>query len=101
MNGLTRNLAEFVASLEFKKIPADAVATVKRGFIDCIGVMFAGRDEPVVKLLLNEIVFFSENIGNPEQNLYDILIPDNLPSGLYTVVAGKGNSIFREKLIVR
>ena len=57
MNGLTRNLAEFVASLEFNKIPAAAVATVKRGFIDCIGVMFAGRDEPVVKLLLNEIVF--------------------------------------------
>ena len=27
MNGLNRNLAEFTASLDFKKIPADALAT--------------------------------------------------------------------------
>jgi 2-methylcitrate dehydratase PrpD len=57
MSGLTRSLGEFVACLEFRKIPAAAIETVKRGFIDCIGVMFAGRDEPVVKLLLNEKLF--------------------------------------------
>jgi len=51
---LTRQLAESVAALDFKRIPAAAVDTVKRGFIDCIGVMFAGRDEPVVRVLLNE-----------------------------------------------
>lgn len=43
MGGLTRNLGEFVCSLDFEKIPAAAVETVKRGFIDCAGVMFAGR----------------------------------------------------------
>ncbi len=48
--GLTRQLAEFVASLEYGRLPADAVQTVKRGAIDCIGVLFAGRDEPVVRL---------------------------------------------------
>ncbi len=51
MGGLTRNLGAFVSSLEFGKIPAAAVETVKRGFIDCVGVMFAGRDEPVVGIL--------------------------------------------------
>ena len=61
MNGLTRNLAEFAASLEFRKIPAEAVATAKRGFIDCVGVMIAGRGEPVVQLLLNERLFSEKN----------------------------------------
>jgi len=50
MNGLTRNLAEFVSSLQFGKIPADGVATAKRGFIDCTGVMFAGRDSPLLPM---------------------------------------------------
>jgi aconitate decarboxylase len=57
MSGLTRKLAEFVSSLEYGKIPAAAVETVKRGFIDCVGVMFAGRDEPVVGVLRDALVF--------------------------------------------
>lgn len=55
--GLTRELGVLVSSMQFQNIPAPAVDTVKRGFIDCIGVMFAGREEPVVKLLLNEKLF--------------------------------------------
>ena len=58
MNGLTRNLGEFVSSLDFRNIPAAAVDTVKRGFVDCIGVMFAGREEPVVGIL-REFLFSS------------------------------------------
>ena len=54
---LTRKLAEFVASLEFKKIPAAGIETAKRGFIDCIGVMFAGREEPVVRVLRETLSF--------------------------------------------
>ena len=57
MTGLTRNLAEFVASLQFGKIPAQGAATAKRGFIDCVGVMFAGRDEPVVRVLRETFSF--------------------------------------------
>ncbi|MEK6243146.1 MAG: MmgE/PrpD family protein [Pseudomonadota bacterium] len=57
MNGLTQNLAAFVSSLEFRKIPAQAVETVKRGFIDCVGVMFAGRNEPVVRVLQESLLF--------------------------------------------
>ncbi|HVB48134.1 MAG TPA: MmgE/PrpD family protein [Burkholderiales bacterium] len=48
MPGLTQQLAEFVAALRFEALPAEAVQTVTRGAIDCIGVLFAGRDEPVV-----------------------------------------------------
>ena len=57
MNGLTRNLAEFVASLQFGRIPAEGLATAKRGFIDCVGVMFAGREEPVVRVLRESFSF--------------------------------------------
>jgi 2-methylcitrate dehydratase PrpD len=50
VTGLTRQLAEFVAGLAFEKLPQTAVETAKRGAIDTVGVMFAGRDEPVAKL---------------------------------------------------
>ena len=57
MVGLTRQLGKRVASIEFADIPAPAVATVKRGFIDCVGVMFAGREEPVVGVLREALSF--------------------------------------------
>lgn len=50
MSGLTARLARFVASLERRDIPDAAVRTVERGIADCYGVLFAGRDEPVVAL---------------------------------------------------
>src|SRR5262245_8188008 len=53
--GLTRQLGERVASLRFEDIPAEALATVKRGMIDTVGLLFAGRGEPVVQFLLNSI----------------------------------------------
>jgi 2-methylcitrate dehydratase PrpD len=53
--GLTRQLAERIAGITYEELPAEAIETVKRGTIDCVGVLFAGRDEPVVKLLLNHI----------------------------------------------
>jgi 2-methylcitrate dehydratase PrpD len=52
MSGLTQQLAEFVSSLQ--TVPQEAVETAKRGFIDCVGVMFAGRNEPVAQILLEE-----------------------------------------------
>jgi 2-methylcitrate dehydratase PrpD len=48
---LTRELAEFVAGLRFDAIPEAAVGIVKRGSIDCVGVLFAGIDEPVVRIV--------------------------------------------------
>ena len=55
MSGLTRRLAEHVAGIEFDDLPDAALETVKRGAIDCFGVLFTGRDEPVVQLLLKAI----------------------------------------------
>jgi 2-methylcitrate dehydratase PrpD len=52
MAGLTRNLAQFVATLCAESLPAQAIETARRGFIDCLGVMVAGRDEAVVRILL-------------------------------------------------
>lgn len=48
---LTRNLGEFVANLKFADIPGEAVSVVKTGFADCIGVMFAGAGEPLVRIM--------------------------------------------------
>lgn len=55
--GLQRQLAEFVSGLN--EVPAEAATIAKRGFIDCVGVMFAGRGEEVVRILLKE-KFYSD-----------------------------------------
>ena len=57
MSGLTQQLAEFACALDSKKVPEQAVETAKRGFIDCVGVMFAGRNEPVAQILFEEGLF--------------------------------------------
>ena len=47
--GLTASLADWVAQLRPSQLPSAAHATVRRGMIDCAGVLLAGRDEPVVR----------------------------------------------------
>jgi 2-methylcitrate dehydratase PrpD len=47
MDGLTASLGEFIAGLRPSDVPAEARRTVRRGIADCIGVLYAGRDEPV------------------------------------------------------
>lgn len=46
--GLTAALGSFIAGLRAEAVPPEAVRTVRRGITDCMGVLFAGRDEPVV-----------------------------------------------------
>lgn len=53
--GLTRALAERIFALRFEDIPGKAVETVKRGMIDCVGVLFAGKEEPVTRIVLSSI----------------------------------------------
>jgi 2-methylcitrate dehydratase PrpD len=53
---LTRELGRFVSEIRFDKLPADAVAVAKLGFTDCIAVMVAGSDEPVVKIARDVLV---------------------------------------------
>ncbi len=48
---LTRAAGEFVATLDFRDLPAEAVAIARTGFIDCIGTMIAGSVEPPPRLL--------------------------------------------------
>ena len=52
---LTRELAQFVAKLRFEKLPSQAVETAKRGMIDTVGVLFAGRDQAVVGIVSKHI----------------------------------------------
>src|SRR5260221_13450376 len=47
---LTRELGKFVSSLRYDALPADATRVARLGFTDCIAVMIAGSDEPVVGL---------------------------------------------------
>ena len=51
MSTLTRNLAEFVVATRATPLTPRATGIVTDGFIDCIGVMLAGRAEPVVQVL--------------------------------------------------
>ena len=53
--GLTRELAERIGAITYEALPGEAVQTVKRGIIDFVGVLFAGRDEPVVRILLQDL----------------------------------------------
>ena len=48
---LTRSLGQFVAALSPNRVPEEAARIARFGFIDCIGVMIAGRDEDAPRIL--------------------------------------------------
>jgi 2-methylcitrate dehydratase PrpD len=48
---LTRSLGQFVADLSPNRVPEDAASIARNGFIDCIGVMIAGRAEDAPRIL--------------------------------------------------
>jgi aconitate decarboxylase len=48
MPGLTQALGAFIAGLRSEDIPPEAIATVRRGIADTIGVAFASVHEPVL-----------------------------------------------------
>ncbi len=49
--GATLALAKFVADLSPNKIPEEAMRIARMGFIDCIGTMIAGRNDPAPQIL--------------------------------------------------
>ncbi len=48
---LTQDLGQFVSDLSRNRVPDEAAAIARTGFIDCVGVMFAGREEEPTRLL--------------------------------------------------
>jgi hypothetical protein len=50
MNGLTASLARFASRPNFAPLPDRVVEIVQSGFIDTLGTLLAGRDEPVVRM---------------------------------------------------
>jgi 2-methylcitrate dehydratase PrpD len=62
---LTQDLGQFVSDLSPNRVPEEAARIARTGFIDCIGVMFAGRDE------------------DPTRILRDVLQPAEGPATLY------------------
>lgn len=48
---LTRGLAAFISGLSYADIPGAAVAVVRSGYTDCVGVMLAGANDEAPKLL--------------------------------------------------
>lgn len=50
-NGLTSEIAAFVAAAANPAILPEAVVAAKRAFIDTVGVILAGRNEPVVTIM--------------------------------------------------
>jgi 2-methylcitrate dehydratase PrpD len=53
--GLTQQLGTAIAGLNSRDIPPDARDTVRRGFVDYIGVLLAGSGEPPVQTLLKAL----------------------------------------------
>ncbi len=55
MDGLTTQIARFVAQPGFDDMPAAAAHIIRSGFIDTIATMLAGRDEPVTRITTEHI----------------------------------------------
>ncbi len=48
---LTQDLGRFVADVSFERLPAEAAAIARIGFIDCVATMIAGAGDPAPQLL--------------------------------------------------
>ncbi len=52
---ITRSLGRFVSELSYDAIPEAALRAVRTGFTDCVAVMLAGIDEPVARIVREQI----------------------------------------------
>jgi len=64
--GTTQKLAEFIATTNADRIPADAYEHAKVAFIDWLAVTMGGKDEPVVMKLLDYTRIMD---GNPQATI--------------------------------
>jgi 2-methylcitrate dehydratase PrpD len=73
---LTQELGRFVADVSFERLPSEAVAVARTGFIDCIATMIAGAGDPAPQLLRKalypadggdaSLYFSGERVSAPE-----------------------------------
>jgi 2-methylcitrate dehydratase PrpD len=56
MSALTADLGQFLAAINYKQLPAEALALVRNGFTDTVGVIMVGIDEPVVDIVRRTLV---------------------------------------------
>jgi len=66
MLGLTRQTAEFVASLRPDAIPASCTEGARIGITDCVAVMIAGASEEAPRLVAAMVPASTTNEGAPE-----------------------------------
>lgn len=64
MTGLTRQVAEFIASVSPDDIPDTLRAAAKSGMTDCVGVMIAGSDEDAARLVSDLVTPTAEIDGS-------------------------------------
>lgn len=56
MSALTADLGRFLAAIHYEQLPPDALALVRNGFTDTVGVIMVGIDEPVVDIVRRILV---------------------------------------------
>lgn len=61
--GMTKRLADFITSVSVEDLPGDVIEHAKVAFLDWIGVLLAGKDEPLVHKLISH----SELLGGRPQ----------------------------------
>jgi aconitate decarboxylase len=49
--GLTLEIADFIARRDALAVPFEAAQIIRRGFQDCVGVLIAGWEQPVAKIV--------------------------------------------------
>jgi 2-methylcitrate dehydratase PrpD len=66
MEGLTRTMARFISSVDPAVIPAECYIHAKVAFLDWLGVLMAGKDEPLSLKLLGLAELFG---GHPQATI--------------------------------
>ncbi|HOS98782.1 MAG TPA: MmgE/PrpD family protein, partial [Deltaproteobacteria bacterium] len=61
--GFTSRLASFIVNTDAAEIPGSAYEHAKVAFMDWLGVTFAGKDDPLVKILIE----YADLVGGNEQ----------------------------------
>ena len=61
--GLTRTIARFIVETDAKDIPADVYAHAKVAFLDWLGVIMAGTDDPLV----GKLIQYADLMGGKEE----------------------------------